>query len=89
MLNIIQTILSYFVTITFNLIIYVVIFQFLLEVVGSVHHHPIRQYFLRYTQPLLDPIHRIIPNYRDIDLALLGYKVFGWKGDWNRWVKPS
>jgi YggT family protein len=71
MLSIIQAILSFFISVSFSLIIYIVIFQFLLEVVGTGHHHPIRQYLLRYTQPLLDPIHRIIPNYREVDFALL------------------
>lgn len=71
MLNIVQGILSFFVSISFNLIMYLVVFQFLLEVVGTSHHHPIRQYLLRYTQPLLDPVHRIIPNYREVDFALL------------------
>lgn len=71
MLSIIQAILSFFISVSFSLIIYIVIFQFLLEVVGTRHHHPIRQYILRYTQPLLDPIHRLIPNYREVDFALL------------------
>lgn len=71
MLNFIQNTLAFFISISFNLIIYLVIFQFMLEFVGTSHHHPIRQYLLRYTQPLLDPIHRLLPNYRDIDIALL------------------
>lgn len=71
MLSVIQGVLSFFISVSFSLIIYLVIFQFLLEVVGTGHHHPIRQYLLRYTQPLLDPIHRIVPNYREVDLALL------------------
>lgn len=71
MLSIIQGILSFFISISFNLIIYLVVFQFLLEFVGTSHHHPVRQYLLKYTQPLLDPIHRLLPNYRDIDIGLL------------------
>ncbi|MBA2655247.1 MAG: YggT family protein [Gammaproteobacteria bacterium] len=63
--------MDFLVTISFDLIIFVIIFHFLLELMGTHYHHPVRQLILRYTRPLLDPLHKIFPNYRNIDLGLL------------------
>lgn len=63
--------MDFIVTIVFDLIIFVVIFHFLLELMGKNYHHPIRQFILQYTHPLLDPIHKIVPNYGNVDIGLL------------------
>lgn len=71
MLNFIRMLLDFLVSISFDLIIFMVIFQFLLELVDPHFHHPIKQYFLDYTEPLIQPIHRYLPTHRNIDIALL------------------
>jgi YggT family protein len=63
--------MNFIVTISFDVIIFVVMFHFILELMGTHYHHPVKQFILRYTQPLLDPLHKIFPVHRNVDLALL------------------
>lgn len=60
----------FIVTTIFDLMIFVVMFHLILEFMGT-YHHPIRQIILRYTQPLLDPLHKIFPVYRQVDVGLV------------------
>jgi YggT family protein len=71
MLNFIRMLLDFVVSISFDLIIFLVIFQFLLELVDTNFHHPIKQYILHYTAPLAQPLHRYLPSYKNIDIGLL------------------
>ncbi len=71
MLSFIRMLLDFIVSISFDLIILIVIFQFLLELVDPNSHHPIKQHFLHYTEPLVGPIHHYLPFHRNIDIALL------------------
>jgi YggT family protein len=70
-MNFIKTIMDFIVTIAFDLIIFLVMFQFILELMGTHYHHPIRQLILRYTEPLLDPLHRVFPIYKNVDSGLI------------------
>lgn len=69
--NFIRTLMDFIVTVVFDLIIFVVMFHLILELMGTHFNHPVRQYILRYTEPLLDPLHKFFPVYRNIDLALV------------------
>lgn len=71
MLTFFRMLLTFLVSVSFDLIIFLVIFQFLLELVDRHHHHPIKQYILHYTEPLLQPLHRFLPSYHSVDIALL------------------
>lgn len=71
MLDFLRLLMDFIVTIVFDLMIFVVVFHFLLELISPYSHHPLKQFLLRYTQPLLDPIHKIFPTYKNVDLGLL------------------
>ncbi len=71
MINFLSTLMQYIVSVCFDLIIFIVLFFFLIELSKTHVHHPIRQAILRYMGPLIDPIHKAFPVYRDIDTGLL------------------
>jgi YggT family protein len=72
MLTSIKILMNFIVTISFDLMIFVVTFHFLLELMGTHHQQPIKRFIIHYTQPLLDPLHKIFPIYRNVDFGLLG-----------------
>jgi YggT family protein len=64
-------IMKFIISVGFDLIIFVVMFQFILELMGTHYHHPVNQFISKYTRPLVDPLHRIFPVHKNVDFGLI------------------
>lgn len=69
--EVITLLINFIIKVVFDLLIFTVIFYFLLELMGPRYHYPLKELILRYTQPLLGPLHRFIPNHRNVNVGLL------------------
>lgn len=63
MLFLIQTI--------FNLYIYVVILRLILQAMRIRFDNPLSQFAIRFTQPVIKPLQKILPEVKGIDLAIV------------------
>ena len=59
------------VNVFFNLLLFVVLLRFLLQLVRADFYNPVSQAVARVTNPLLVPLRRIIPGYGGFDVASL------------------
>src|SRR3990167_3656615 len=55
----------------FNLYLFVLTIRFILAYARANYFNPITQLIVKITQPLVAPVRRLIPNYRNIELATL------------------
>lgn len=62
---------SYLINTLMSLYILIVILRFLLQVARADFYNPISQFVVRATNPLVNPLRRIIPGLRGLDLASL------------------
>ncbi len=61
--------LAFLVNTLFGLYTLAVILRFLLQKVRADYNNPISQLVIRVTNPVLSPLHRLIPGWRGYDLA--------------------
>lgn len=54
-----------------SLYLLIVLLRFILQLVRADFYNPISQFIVRATQPLLQPLRRVIPGFAGIDLASL------------------
>ncbi|MBH9415586.1 YggT family protein [Pseudomonas aeruginosa] len=54
-----------------SLYLLIVLLRFILQLVRADFYNPLRQFIVRATKPLLNPLRRIIPGFGGIDLASL------------------
>jgi len=55
----------------FDLYIYVVILRFLLQTVHADFFNPLSQFAIKFTQWIVKPLQRIIPEIKHVDLAII------------------
>jgi YggT family protein len=67
----IQNALLFLITTLFDLYIFVLIVRLVLAWVRADYRNPLSQMFIKLTQPLVAPLRRIIPNYKNLELATL------------------
>jgi YggT family protein len=63
--------LSMLINIAFGAVATLFLVRLLAEATRAEFHNPISQFVYRYTNPVLAPIRRILPNWRRINLAAL------------------
>ncbi|HUW52209.1 MAG TPA: YggT family protein [Rhodanobacter sp.] len=63
--------LSFLLELAFNAAITLLIVRVLAEACRADFHNPLSQFIYRYTNPVLSPMRRAIPNWRRINLAAL------------------
>ncbi|MHB1271674.1 MAG: YggT family protein [Rhodanobacter sp.] len=63
--------LSFLLELAFNAAITLLIVRLLAEACRADFHNPLSQFIYRYTNPVLSPMRRAIPNWRRINLAAL------------------
>lgn len=57
------------VTFVFGVLIAIVVARVLLQLVRANFYNPICQFLYKLTNPLLIPLHRVVPNWRNLDIA--------------------
>lgn len=67
--------LAFLINIGFSLYIAAVLLRLILQKTGADWYNPIVQFLVRITQPILGPLHRIIPSYRGWDIAAFLFAV--------------
>lgn len=55
----------------FDMYIFIVLTRFLLQLVRADFYNPVSQFVVRATNPLLQPLRRVIPGYGGVDVAAL------------------
>ena len=55
----------------FDAVVVLLLLRVLAEVCRADFHNPLSQFVYRYTNPVLAPIRRVLPNWRRINLAAL------------------
>ncbi len=55
----------------FDLYIYVVMLRFLLQAIHADYYNPLSQFAIKFTQPIIRPLQKILPDIKGIDLAVL------------------
>lgn len=70
-MEVIKNILNFIIMLVFDLAIFIVLFRLILQFVGANYQNPYGQFALRYTHPIVEPLHRFFPLYKNIDFALL------------------
>lgn len=63
--------LSLLIELAFNAAVTLLLLRVLAEACRADFHNPLSQFVYRYTNPVLAPIRRVIPNWRRINLAAL------------------
>lgn len=66
-----SNILIFIINVLFNLYLLAVLLRFLLQWVKADFYHPICQFTMRLTNPLIKPLRRIIPGFMGLDWACL------------------
>ncbi len=61
--------------VVFNLYIIIIIIRMLLQFSNANYHNPVSQFFVKLTKPVANPLRRILPVYKDVDLALLAILI--------------
>lgn len=61
--------LLFVVSIVFGLLIFSVLARLILQLVRADFHNPVSQFIIRFTNPMLRPLRRIIPGLFGIDMA--------------------
>lgn len=59
----------------FDLYIYVLMLRLLLQAARINYLNPLAQFSLRFTQPIIHPLQRILPEIKGVDLAILFWIV--------------
>lgn len=77
LINAVQLLLGF----AFDIVIAVLLLRLLAEAWRAEFRNPLSQFLYRYTNPLLAPVRRVLPNWRRINLAalLLAYVAMGLK----------
>ena len=57
------------ITFVFGMLIAIVVARVLLQLVRANFYNPICQFLYKLTNPLLIPLHRAVPNWRNLDIA--------------------
>ena len=63
--------LSLLIELAFNAAVTLLLLRVLAEACRADFHNPLSQFVYRYTNPVLAPVRRVIPNWRRINLAAL------------------
>lgn len=61
--------MSQIIAILFDLYIFVLALRILLQCIKANYYHPVVQLVSKLTQPIINPLRKIIPNYANFDLA--------------------
>jgi YggT family protein len=67
----VQEALIFLVNAVFTFYIFVLLIRFILAWVRADYFNPLSQFFIKLTQPIIAPLKRIIPNYKNFELATL------------------
>ncbi len=66
-----KTISLFLLHMLFDLYIYVVILRLLLQMIHADFFNPLAQFAIRFTQPLVHPLQKILPEVKRVDLAVI------------------
>ena len=61
----------FLVAIVFDLFMFILILRFIMQIVGVNFYNPIVQLITKVTNPIIHPLQRVIPRYKNSDLATL------------------
>ncbi len=62
----------YFVlSLFFDLYIFILLLRLLFQKLGASWHNPISQFVIKFTEPVIRPLRRIIPGFRGFDLSIV------------------
>jgi YggT family protein len=67
----VQEALIFLVNAIFTFYIFVLLIRFILAWVRADYYNPIAQFFIKLTQPVIAPLKRIIPNYKNFELSTI------------------
>jgi YggT family protein len=67
----VQEALIFLVNAVFSSYIFILLIRFILAWVRADYFNPVSQFFIKLTQPLVGPLRRVIPNYKNGELATL------------------
>jgi len=67
----ISTALLFLINTVFDLYIFVLTVRLLLAWVQANYNHPLTQFIIKLTQPLVGPLRRIVPNVKNLESATL------------------
>ena len=70
-MNALQQAITFIITIAFDLYILALLLRLLLQMAGANFYHPICQFIAKVTSPVLTPLHKCIPRFRNIDTAIV------------------
>ena len=57
----------------FDLYLFLLAIRLVLAFARADYHNPITQFIIRFTNPIVLPVRRFLPNFRGIELATLGW----------------
>jgi YggT family protein len=67
----VQEALLFLVNAIFSCYIFILLIRFILAWVRADYYNPLSQFFIKLTQPLVGPLRRVVPNYKNFELATL------------------
>jgi YggT family protein len=59
----------------FDLYVFIIILRMLLQLIHADYRNPLAQFSIKFTQPLLTPLHKFIPHYKNLDLAVVSLAI--------------
>jgi YggT family protein len=71
MIEFFRNVAIFFVSILFDLYIFIVMLRLLLQWCGANYYNPIAQFTVSLTNPIVKPLRRILPAIHNIDLSLI------------------
>lgn len=63
--------LIFLIQLIFDVVIIIFILRFLLQLMGGSYYNPISQFVIKLTSPIIMPLRRVIPIYKNYDISIL------------------
>ncbi|MDB6097260.1 MAG: hypothetical protein JWM09_1538, partial [Francisellaceae bacterium] len=70
-MHILKTTANLIISMIFNLFIYIVLLRFLFQWLKVDFYNPLAQAIYKFTNPIVQPMTKYIPNYKSIDFSSL------------------
>ncbi|GLP98097.1 YggT family protein [Paraferrimonas sedimenticola] len=74
--------MTYLVTVAFSLYLMIVVLRIWLQLARADFYHPVSQFIVKATQPILAPMRRVIPSMGSLDTASLVLALIVAGGKW-------
>ena len=71
MLNAFSHFSVFLIHFVFGLYLTILLFRLILQIVYADYHNPLVQFIIKYTQPLVRPVQKIISGFKGVDFAIL------------------